>query len=446
MLTKRSWVFLGAATVLLAVIGVAVALTKLDFERFDGHAERMRKLQETPLADARPEALPGDWPQWRGPNGDGVSLETNLLGTWPEGGLRKLWERPLGRGFSCPVVARGRLFTMAQEDDPPSESVLCLDAETGAEVWRFRYANRYEERMGDGPRSTPAVDGDFVFTLGPTGIFHCLRADTGEKVWRHDLLEEFHAPRPQYGVSCSPLVEGDRVFVMPGGPAGGSVAAFDKHTGALLWKALDDPAGYSSPIAVTAAGVRQVLFFTNTALVSLAPEDGKLLWRHPWETPHGFNIATPLAFDNYAFISSAYTKGCTLLEITASADGSLAALPVYTHNRMRNYFASSIRKGGYIYGFDNNDVVCMDVRTGKVAWREEGIRTFKKGSLTMADDRLIILSESGKLSLAEATPDGYHEISSCDVSRNKCWTVPIVAGGKLYVRDEGRLVCLDLRK
>ncbi len=311
-------------------------------------------------------------------------------------------------------------------------------------MWRFRYLNRYEERFGSGPRSTPTVDEGLVYALGPTGIFHCLRADTGEKVWRHDLGIEFSAPIPKYGLACSPLVEGNLVIVTPGGQHGSAVAAFDKHSGALLWKALDDPIGYSSPIATTAAGVRQVLVLTNQALVSLRPEDGRVYWRHPWEAAGGFNIATPIVFGDYVFLSSGYGKGCALLEISA-AGGGLRAAVVYEHNRMRNHFASSVRLGDHVYGFDNASLACLNVRTGKVCWRQTSRRGHKKGSLTAADGRLIVLGEQGRLSLVDATPDGFRERSGYQVSANKCWTVPVVAGGRLFVRDEGQLVCLALK-
>jgi outer membrane protein assembly factor BamB len=309
-------------------------------------------------------------------------------------------------------------------------------------LWRFRYPNRYEERFGSGPRSTPAVDGGLVYAVGPTGILHCLRADTGAKVWRCDLADQFKAPLPRYGVAFSPLVEGDLVIVMPGGP-GAAVAAFDKRTGTLVWKALDDPVGYSSPVATTAASVRQVLVLTNKALVSLRPQDGRVFWRQSWEPVGGFNIATPLAFGDYIFVSSGYGKGCALFEVSLREDGSPQAGLVYAHRWMRNYFASSVRCKDHIYGFDNTDLACLDVRTGTIVWRHRS--RFRKGSLLIAGNRLIVLGEQGRLALAEATPEGYREKSAFRVSVNKCWTVPVLAGGKLYVRDEGRLVCLSLR-
>jgi outer membrane protein assembly factor BamB len=442
------------AAILLASASYAL-FAKRDAERRREEPDRMRKL----AASSLPPPAPGsegtaDWPQWRGPNRDGVSAATALRTDWPPGGPRVLWKQVIGRGFSSVAVVGARLYTTEGETPPTGagdaaaahyESVVCRDAHSGAELWRFRYPNEYSERFGSGPRSTPAVDGNRVYAVGPTGIFHCLRADTGERLWRHDLLEEFHGRPMQYGVSFSPLVEGDLVYATPGGPDGNAVVAFDKVSGRVVWKALDDSMGYSSPIAITAAGVRQLLLFTNLALVSLAPTDGTVYWRYPWETVNGFNIATPLAFGDYVFISSAYGKGCALLEVSKEADGSPRARRVYEHNRMRNYFASSVRWGDYLYGFDEKDLVCMDIRTGTVAWREKGMRSFGKGSLLAAAGHLIVLGEGGTLWLAEATPAGYHEKASCRVSENKCWTVPVLAGGKLYVRDESRLVCLDMR-
>jgi len=453
---RSRWVWLGIGCCFLLVGGGVIAFTKIDLEHYRSDPERLQKLAATELPAVNGTPIQSaNWPQWRGPNHDGLSLETGLLKDWPSGGPRLIWKQPIGRGFSSMAVVNGRLYTMDAETIEEGsgriapghyESVVCIDANTGQEIWRFRYANQYDERFGSGPRSTPAVDGEFVYAVGPTGIFHCVRATTGEKVWRHDLAEEFQARKMQYGVSFSPLIEGDLVYTTPGGPNGNAVAAFDKRTGRLAWKALDEVMGYSSPIAVTAAGVRQVLVFTNTALVSLAPEEGRLLWRYPWETDNGFNIATPLTFGDYVFLSSGYGKGCVLLEITSDADGSQRPHRVYEHNRMRNHFCSSIRQGDYVYGFDQMDLVCMNVRGGEIVWREKGLRSFRKGSVALADGRLFVLGESGTLALADATPSGYREKASLRVSENKCWTAPIVAEGKIYVRDESQIVCLNLKE
>jgi len=445
---SRRW-FLGIGAFLLLTAGAIAAFAFIDFERYRSDDDRVTRLAAADLSTPAAPTARTDWPQWRGPNRDGVSLESGLLDAWPDAGPPILWKKPIGRGFSSFAVADGRLFTMEQEEPDPAtgeifECIVCLDAQTGNDLWRFRYSSHFEERFGPGPRSTPAVDGGFVYAVGPTGIMHCLRTRSGEKVWRRDLLDDFHGRPMQYGVAFSPLVDGNHLYVAPGGPAGNSVSALDKSTGSLAWKAKDDPASYSSPIAATLAGSRQILFLTNTELVSFSP-DGVELWHYPWKIEDGFNIASPIAFGNYVFIASGYGKGCALLEVTAGPEGVPQAGRVYEHNRMRPYFASPVRLGDYMYGFDQTDLICMNVRTGAIAWREKGLREFRKGSLLAADGRLIILGESGKLSLVEAAPGGYREISTCRVSKTRCWTCPALADGRLFVRDDAEIVCFDLR-
>jgi outer membrane protein assembly factor BamB len=439
---RRGRVFLWVSAALIVAAGGIAVYVFLDRERFQADEALLRKLQDVVFPDSEVgSAKPGDWPQWRGPNRDGLSLETGLLTDWPKDGPQQLWKQKVGLGYSSLAVAEGRIYTLLQDED--HEAVVCWNADTGEELWRFRYPSKYQESHGSGPRSTPTVDGDRVYTVGATGIFHCLNAVKGEQIWRHDLLEEFSAPVPQYGVSFSPLVEGDLVFTTPGGPNGNSLAAFDKVSGQLVWKKLDDAAAYSSPIAATIVGTRQIIFFTRNGLVSVAPKDGALFWRYPWETKFGCNIATPIIIGDYVFISTGYDKGCALLEITKSADDSFQAKSVYQHNRMRNHFSSSVRYKDALYGFDDFTLICMDFRTGKTLWEHKG---FKKGSLLIADGHLIILSESGEVALVEATPDGYHKQSSFQFSRNKCWTVPVLVHGKLYVRDEENIACYELRK
>jgi outer membrane protein assembly factor BamB len=346
-------------------------------------------------------------------------------------------------------VAGGRAYTLLQDGE--QETVLCWDAANGREIWRFPYAANYENSYGSGPRATPTVDGDRVYTVGATGLLHCLEAATGKKLWEHDLLGEFHASNLSWGVSFSPLVEGNLLLTNPGGPDGNSLAAFDKQSGRLVWKALDDAAGYSSPIAVTAAGTRQIIFFTGKGVASVAPADGKLYWHTTWETSYGVNAATPIFFQaraadqvhDYLFISSGYGKGCAVLEIIRKADGTPGVKLVYEHNRMRNQFTTSVRLGNHVYGIDEADLVCMDVRSGKVSWKQRGVG---KGSLIASDGHLIVLSETGDLALVQATPEGYRELTSFQIFNSKCWTPPTLAHGRLYVRDEEEIVCLDLRK
>jgi outer membrane protein assembly factor BamB len=429
----------------LALFFVFAALAALVYLRDPSYSDaaRLEELRHAHLAEHK--ATTTDWPQWRGPNRDGVSADKDLLARWPADLLtaRKLWERPAGAGFSSVAVAGGRAYTLMQDGD--SEAVVCWDAPTGKELWRFRYPCRYVNGMGSGPRATPTVDGDVVYTVGGTGLLHCLKthpaSPAGELVWGKDLLKLFGARNLQWGVSFSPLVLGERVYVNPGGPGGNSVAALDRRTGQTAWHALDDPAGYSSPVAATLAGKPQVVFFTGEAAAGLSPADGTLYWRFPWKTSYNVNAATPLVVGDYVFLTSGYGRGCVLLKIEPDGDGQRPG-PVYRNRNMRCQFTSPVRYKDQIYGFDESYLKCLDLRTGEVRWQQGG---FDKGSLLVADGRLIILGEFGRLALAEATPEGYRELSAVQFSRDKCWTMPTLAGGRLYLRDPERVVCLDLR-
>lgn len=435
-------IYLWLSAGFLMILGGVAAYLFLDRELFQGNSERMRKLEQADLSTGAGFDVGqlGEWPQWRGPLRDGISHETGLLASWPKDGPKQIWQAPAGEGYSSLAVFNRRAFTLFQ--DSQNEAIVSWDAETGQELWRYPYPSQYVDPQGSGPRSTPAVDGDRVYTVGAKGMLHCLKATNGEIIWKHDLAVEFHGPVPRWGVSFSPLVHGDLVFTNPGGPNGNSIVAFNKMTGDVAWKNLDDPPAYSSPIAATIAGKRQIIFFTQTGLVSVSAEDGSLFWRFPWLTRFDANVATPIVVGDYVFISSGYDKGCAVVEITSGGDGSLQAKSVYEHNRMRNHFSTSVYYQDYLYGFDDATLVCMNFRTGQIAWKK---KDFKKGSVLIADGKLIILGESGTLALAVASPESYQEISSFQFSRNKCWTVPVLAEGRLYVRDEEKSICYDLR-
>jgi outer membrane protein assembly factor BamB len=410
--------------------------------------ELVEAIQEPPY--------PGpDWPQWRGPNRDGVSRETGLLDEWPDDGPTELWSKPTGKGYSGVVVARGRVFTMVQDGE--DEAVVCWDAQTGQERWRFKYPAHLRHAYGDGPRSTPAIDGEHIYTVGGSGIMHCLKAFTenpaGERVWRKDLMDEFTAKPPEWGVAFSPLVEKGLVYVMPGGPGGHSLAALDKDSGAIVWEAFDDLPSYSSPVAADLAGKRQVIFLTESRLVGVVPETGTLLWEVPWgpsaATHAPTNITTPLVTRigkaDTVFVSSGYNKGCALFKIEASGDG-FRARQVYHNRNLCTIFCNAVRHGEYIYGLDDTRLKCLELRTGTEQWAAKKTR-FGKGSIALADGRLIILSDNGNLTLAAADPRGYEPKSELERSpQPSSWTVPVVSGGRLYVRDIKRLVCYDLKK
>ncbi len=226
------------------------------------------------------------------------------------------------------------------------------------------------------------------------------------------------------------------------GPTAEPSRSLDKLTGAVRWQALDDTAAYGSPILADCAGQRQVIFFTETGLAALTPESGKLLWRFAWETDFGANIVTPIVTGDYVFISSGYGKGCALIKVEQT-DAGLTTRLVYKNKKMITHFATCVLYQDHLYGFSDTTLTCMELRTGKVAWTERG---FDKGSLTIADGRLYILGEMGTLALAEATPTGYREISRFTFSDKKCWTAPVIADGRLYVRNEDKIACYDLRR
>jgi outer membrane protein assembly factor BamB len=434
--------------VVAPLLFVFAGLAVYHYRRLDGTQvdpdvvkESAGELLDEPINDTN------DWPQWRGPHRNGVSTETGILTEWPSEGPKALWEQKTGDGFASVAVAKGRVFTIFQDGD--SESVVAWDAETGKEYWRFSYPCRYKNYYGSGPRSTPSVDGDFIYIVGATGLMHCLKAFSdnpkGELVWQKDLLQEFSAKAPQWGVSFSPLVEGERVFLMPGGPNGNSLAALDKRTGALLWKQHDDLASYTSPVAATLQQERQIVFLTGSRLISVHPDTGEQLWDYPWPIENQTNIATPIVVQSYVFISSNYGKGCVLLKIDKDGE-KMKPRFVYKNTHMRTHFSTCVRYHNHLFGFDDSTLKCMNFLTGELEknWK---VRGFDKGSVLRVKDHLILYGANGLLALSEANPKEYVEIARFQFSAKgrACWSAPVVSNGRLYVRDQERLVCFDVK-
>ncbi len=379
-----------------------------------------------------------DWPQWRGPNRDGISSETGFLKNWPKAGPKVLWHISLGDGYSGISIAQGKAYTMFAEGN--DEFVICLDASDGKEIWRFQSGTKFTEQRGDGPRSMPTVDGDSVFALGAEGKLYALDARDGTELWSHNFVEEFGSSVPTWGFSSSPIVEGDLVIAETGGKNGQAIVAFDKKSGDVVWTTHTDTVGYSSPISIDFGGVRQIIFLTSKTLLSVAPENGQIYWKYSW--PEGINIATPIFIpDDKIFISASYDKGAVLVRMIANGDG-IGIEEVWKSRVMKNHFNSSVLQGDYLYGFDNAILTCIEANTGEEQWQHRG---FSKGSLLLADGHLIILGEAGKLALVEATPGEYREKALFQLFDDKCWTVPTLASGKLYLRTQKEIVCLDLR-
>ena len=384
-------------------------------------------------------AWAADWPQWRGPNRDGISSETGLLDAWPKGGPPLVWKiQGLGEGYSSAAIAAGRLYIQGQHGD--EEFVLAFDAGSGKPLWRAHTGIPFKESRGYGPRSTPTVDGDRLYALAADGMLVCLKTATGERIWGFNIVDHFHSHVPHWGISESPLVEGDRVIVTPGG-SGAAVVALDKMSGKLLWQSQSDRAGYSSPMAFDAGGSRELAVFTADAALGLDFATGKLLWRYERVANGTANIATPIVHDGEVFVSSDYGTGCVLLRVAAGGSAS----EVYFNRDMRNHYSTSVLVGDYLYGFSSSILTAMKFQTGEVAWRD---RSVGKGSLIYADKRLYVLGEDGVVALVDATPAGYREISRFEISKGDfpTWSQPVIANGQLYLREQDNLSCYNIKK
>jgi outer membrane protein assembly factor BamB len=319
------------------------------------------------------------------------------------------------------------------------EYVIAFDAKTGRELWATAHGGAFSNDRGDGPRATPTVDGDRVYSLGGGGDLSCLDAATGKLVWGFNVLQKFGGGNIVWGISESPLVLGDRVLVNAGGP-GASIVALKKQDGSLIWKTQSDKAGYSSALPVTVGGKTQVVFFTSQRAVAVDPADGKVLWEYARPSNNVANVATPVARGNRVWISSDYGTGGGLVEI--KADGKAAE--VYFTKEMRNHHSSSVLVGEHLYGFSSAILTAMRFDTGEVAWKD---RSVGKGSLVYADGMLYALSENGVVGLVEATPEAYRERGRFRIQQDSLptWAHPVVAQGHLFIRDQDTIYAYDVR-
>ncbi len=381
----------------------------------------------------------GEWPQWRGPNRDGISKETGLLKQWPDSGPPLVWKAAgAGRGYSSLSISSGRMYTMGLRGD--REFVIAFDVATGKEAWSTAHGTAYRDSRGDGPRGTPTVDGDRIYSLGGNGDLSSIDVKTGKIVWGINILQKFGGENIGWGISESPLVIGDKVLVNAGGP-GASIVALNKKDGSLIWKSQSDKAGYSSAMPVTVGNTTQVVFFTQDRAVGLDLKDGKLLWEYPRPANNVANVATPVVRGNRVWISSDYGTGGGVVEI--KADGKASEL--YFTKEMKNHHSSSILIGDHLYGFSGGILTAMRFDTGEVAWRD---RSVGKGSLVFADGNLYAFSENGVIGLVEATPTAYKEKGRFHIQQGSLptWTHPIVAGGRLYLRDQDTIYAYDVRE
>ncbi|HYT94461.1 MAG TPA: PQQ-binding-like beta-propeller repeat protein [Gemmataceae bacterium] len=387
-------------------------------------------------------ATAADWPHWLGPNGNGSSPETGLLTALPAKGPKILWKVPGGEGYSAVAVVGGRAITLAQRDG--GEFVLALDAANGKELWTTKIAGVFKNMFGNGPRSTPAIEGKFVYATSVSGPVVCLEADSGKIVWQRDILKEFGAKNITWGLAASPLVEGNMVLVIPGAKGAG-VAALDKRDGKTIWKSTDNKASYASPVAVTVGGQRQILFFTAPGLLAVKADDGKELWRVPWETEYDVNICTPLIIGNKLFVASGEQVGSTLFELNAQGPPKVVWESKGKKGVMTTYWANAVHHDGYLYGLSGEfdkviDLNCVELATGKLMWSQ---KKFGKAAVTLAQGQLFTMTKTGDLVLIHCNPKGYLERGRVRLLGDNR-TVPTLANRRLYLRDLQHIYCLDV--
>lgn len=397
------------------------------------------------LLDLRGTESTSDWPQFLGPFRNGTAIQSNLAKTWSEDGPPVLWQHKVGEGFAGPVVGAGKLILFHRVDG--KEVVECLDAKTCKALWRGDYPASYRDDFGfeEGPRSTPAIANGRVFTFGANGDFNAWDLDKGSRLWSIDTRAQFKTGKGFFGIACSPLVEGNAVILNIGGRNGAGVVAFDVATGKVLWQATDDEASYASPAAATLGGKRRIIVITRDALAALNAADGKVVFRHPWRPPMHASVsaATPLVIGEQIFISASYGTGASLLrfkesapEIIWSRDGVLSA-----------HYATAVHHDGFLYGFDGRqeqgcELCCVELTTGKVLWSEGGL---KAGTVTLAGNQLLVMTERGELIQAPASPAAFKPAQRAQILPFTVRAHPALAGGLFYARSRDKLVCVDLQ-
>jgi outer membrane protein assembly factor BamB len=397
------------------------------------------------------QVAPPDWPQFLGPERNGVYSGPPLASVWPAGGPRKVWQKQVGQGFSGPVVAGGRLILFHRTGN--EEIVESLDARTGTPQWRHASATAYRDDFGfdEGPRAVPVVANGRVYTFGAEGRLTALDLATGRVIWTDDT-RRFGVPKGFFGAAGSPLVEDGRVIANVGGTRAGKnagIVAFKAETGDVLWTATNHEASYSSPVGATFDLQRVALFFTRQGLIGLDPATGAVRFERMWRSrsASSVNAASPLVVGNLVFVSATYDTGAAVFRVQGNQLAQLWA----SDDALSNHYATSVYRDGFLYGFHGRQEFtpsfrAVDLKTGAVKWTVDG---FHAGTVTLAGDRLLIVRETGELVMAPATPEGYRPIAQARILPPTIRSYPALADGFLYVRNNDTrsdtLVCLDLR-
>ena len=387
-----------------------------------------------------------DWPQWQGQDRTAVSKEKDLLPEWPKDGPKLLWSvKTLGGGYSTPSIAAGRIFGMSARDK--EEGVWALSEKDGRELWWAPIGPKVRAGYDEGPRCTPTVDGDVLYALGMGGDLVCLKVDSGKPVWKKNLVKDFKGRVGGWKYSESPVVDGDRLLVTPGGKDN-TIVALDKKTGELIWGSKvpgNSEAAYSSIVVADVGGQKQYIQFLSTHVVGVAAKDGKYLWTYGADRFPGIVCSTPIYHDSQVYAAASYGRGGGAAKLTTEAD-EVKAEEVYFSNKYQNHHGGLVLIDGYLYGEGSGNLVCIDFKSGKEMWRA---KEAGKGSIAAADGKLYYRNEGGPIYLYDANPEKAVQrgtFKQPDRSRNAAWPHPVIANGRLYIRDQDVLLVYDVKK
>ena len=392
----------------------------------------------------------GDWPQYRGPNHDGTSTDL-ILTEWPSAGPVEIWRRPLTNGFSSFAVSQGLACTLETRTNAegPQEVCLALNAQTGAELWAVNlgpavYGPTSEE--GDGPRSTPSIDNGRVFVLSAYLKLSCLNLTNGHVVWSRDFMQEFGATSIQWQSAASPLVDDDLIFLNCN-TTNGNFFALRKSDGQVVWRTGTDPSTHSTPVPATLHGVRQIIFYTESGLTSLAATNGSVLWTYPFPFNYMSAAMSPVIWNDIVYCSATGAPGAGAVRITRDGDAFTATELWRKPGQLKNVWSTPVCLDGFLYGFFELDGIsartlrCVNLETGDVLWSQTG---FSSGGILLVDGRLLILNETGELVLAVPGPFAYFELARAQILSGICWNVPAVSDSCIYARSTTEAVCVNL--
>ncbi len=380
-----------------------------------------------------------DWCFWRGPHGNGISSETNWKSQWPAGGPAIAWAAEVGIGFSSCVVQDQRVLTIGHVDQ--NDRISCLDVSNGHTIWQFEYPAALDDRdFEGGSTSTPTIDGAHVYVLSRAGELFCLDVTGGNLLWQRQIAELAQVRVPGWGFAAAPVVIGDQLLLN----LGESGTLVNKHDGTLIWTSADKECGYATPVLLPDSEPVTAVIASGRAFIGVDLESGEKRWTERWLTSFGCNAADAIVHDGKMFLSSGYNRGAALYHFV---NGQPEV--IWKNKEMQNQLHSCLLYQGYLYGIDGNmefepRLRCMEWSTGKVVWSQDALQP---GGLAMADGKLLLLTEVGELVIAPATPDGFHELARGQVLEGKCWTVPVLSGGRVFGRSiQGQLACVDLRR